>query len=246
MEFIPEICAYDEELAKYLQVVYGYALTGETREQRFFLEKGNGANGKSTLNEVIATVVSDYTDRVDSSLFQRKQYASVNSPTPELSKLKGKHIVFCSETDNNQLNEAKIKEITGGTKITARALQKDPFTYMPEFTIIFDGNNMPTIKGTDHGIWRRIVVVPFDCTFDKDVTLKDTLLQEKEVILKWLIDDAYKYYKKGLPKCKAVKKATEAYREEDNTVESFIKYGITEDSDNKCPAKSLYLSYERY
>ena len=245
-KFILEICDYDEDLAEYLQVMYGYAFTGETREQCFFMEKGNGANGKSTLNEVIAEVVEEYTDRVDFSLFQKKQYASANAPTPELAKLKGKHIVFCSETNDNQVNEAKIKEITGGTRITARALHKSPFSYIPKFTIIFDGNTLPTIKGVDHGIWRRIVVVPFNCKFDKDVTLKDTLLQEKEAILKWLVDGAYKYYKNGLPVCKAVKKATKQYRLEENTVESFVKHGIVEDPESKCAAKALYTEYERY
>ncbi len=245
-DFVLEICDDGEDLAKYLQIMYGYALTGETGEQCIFIEKGYGSNGKSTLNEVISIVVVDYTDRVDFTLFQRKQYASANSPTPELAKLKGKHIVFCSETDDNQLNEAKIKEITGGTRITARALHKAPFTYIPEFTIIFDGNNLPTIKGIDHGIWRRIVVIPFNRRFNKDVTLKDTLLEEKEFILKWLIDGAYKYYKKGLPKCKAVEKATERYREEENTVESFLKHAVLTDSDSKYPASTLYSAYSQY
>lgn len=245
-DFILEICNDNKELAEYLQVVYGYAITGETCEQCIFIEKGYGANGKSTLNDIISIVVADYTERVDFSLFQKKQYASANAPTPELAKLKGKHIVFCSETDDNRLNEAKIKEITGGTKITARALHKDPFSYTPEFTIILDGNNLPTIKGTDYGIWRRIIVIPFERKFDKDVTLKDTLLQEKEVILKWLIDGAYNYYKNGLPKCKAVKKATNEYRSEENTVESFISHGIIENSGSKCSAKVLYTAYEKY
>lgn len=245
-EFILEICNDDKELANYLQSVYGYAITGETREQRLFMEIGFGANGKSTLNEVVFIVAANYAERVDFSLFQKKLSSSVNSPTPELAKLKGKRIVLCSETDNNQLNEAKIKEITGGTKITARALYGTPFSYTPEFTVILDGNQLPTIKGTDYGIWRRIVVIPFQRKFDKDVTLKDNLLKEKEAILKWLIDGAYKYYNEGLPKCKAVKKATAEYQAEENTVDAFIKYSIIEKADSKYSAKALYDAYAQY
>lgn len=245
-DFIPEICACDKELVKYLQVMYGYALTGETREQCFFIERGSGSNGKSTLNEVISEVVTQYTERVNSSLFQKSGNTSANAPTPEVAKLVKIRILFCSETDDNRLREALIKEYTGGTKITARELYGKPFIYMPQFTIIFDGNILPTINGVDHGIWRRIVVVPFNRKFDKDITLKDTLLQEKEVILKWLIDGAYKYYKKGLPECKAVKEATKKYREEENIVESFLEHAVITYSDSKYPASALYSAYSQY
>ena len=244
--FIFEICNKDQELAAYLQVLYGYAVTGETQEQKFFIEHGSGSNGKSTLNSVVSEVVGKYASQVDSSLFRKKENGSANAPTPEVAKLEKVRIVFCSETNYNELNESKIKAYTGGTKIPARALYHDSFEYMPQFTIIFDGNNMPTINGTDDGIWRRIVVIPFACRFEKDITLKDTLLSEKETILKWLIDGAYQYYQEDWPESKAVKKATDAYRAEENTVGAFIKYGITEEHGIKCSAKDLYLAYEKY
>ena len=245
-KFISEICDDDSELAAYLQILYGYALTGETCEQKFYMEQGTGSNGKSTLNDVIDTVTGDYAERVDFTLFQKSRYASANSPTPELAKLKGKHIVFCSETGEDILNEAKLKEITGGTKITARALYGHSFSYSPEFTIIFDGNNLPTIKGTDNGIWRRIVIIPFKRTFDKDSTLKSALLAEKEAILKWLIDGAFTYYESGFPKCTAVTKATKEYRDEENTVEAFLKYATKKNCNSKCSAQQLYAAYEQY
>lgn len=100
-DFILEICDDDTNLAEYIQVMYGYALTGETREQCFFIEKGDGSNGKSTLNEVISEIVDKYTERVDSSLFQKSGNTSANAPTPEVAKLIKIRILFCSETDDN-------------------------------------------------------------------------------------------------------------------------------------------------
>ena len=163
-----------------------------------------------------------------------------------MAKLVNKRIVFCAETDNLEINEAKLKEITGGTKITARKAYGNPFSYMPQYTIIFESNNKPTIKGTDYGIWRRIKVIPFQCTFKKDVTLKEVLLKEQKVILKWLVDGAYNYYKAGFPACKAVKKATNQYCENEDTVGVFVKYAAKRKDDGKCPARILYDAYEKY
>lgn len=244
--FITEICNNDECLADYLQTLYGYSVTGEINEQCCFIESGTGANGKSTLNNVISTILEDYTDIVSFDLFKKNTYSSANAPTPELAKLVNKRIVFCAETDNLEINEAKLKEITGGTKITARKAYGNPFSYMPQYTIIFESNNKPTIKGTDYGIWRRIKVIPFQCTFKKDVALKDALLKEKKVILKWLVDGAYNYYKAGFPACKAVKKATNQYCENEDTVGVFVKYAVKREDDGKCPARILYDAYEKY
>lgn len=245
-KFVLEISNHDEELAEYLQIAYGYLTTGETREQCIFLESGNGANGKSTLNSVINEIMEDYVDTVSFDLFKRGSGGSASGPSPELAKLPAKRLVFCSETSTAPLNEAKIKEITGGEKITARALYSDPFTYLPQFTLVFETNSKPTINGADFGIWRRIVVIPFLCKFKKNPSLKDELLQEKEAILNWLIEGAYRYYKNGLPKCRAVKTATERYMEAEDTVGAFVKYCLKDDKDSRCRAKDMYAAYERF
>lgn len=244
--FIRGICNEDTELIEYLQAMYGYAITGEISEQCLFFEHGSGANGKSTLNSLVSDIVSNYSETVSYDLFKKNARSSSSSPTPELEKLRGKRIAFCAETSTDLINEAKIKEITGGERITARALYSKPITYMPQFTLIFETNNNPTINGADYGIWRRIIVIPFLCKFKKNPNLKNVLLQEKTVILKWLVDGAYNYYQNGLPECRAVKKATEKYMEDEDTVGAFVKYCLKEDKDNICFAKELYAAYEKF
>jgi len=50
----------DGELVAYLQQVFGYALTGSTREHALFFGFGTGANGKTVTVGTIAGVLADY------------------------------------------------------------------------------------------------------------------------------------------------------------------------------------------
>jgi len=62
-------------------------------------------------------------------------------------------------------------------------------------------NHKPVIKGTDHGIWRRIKLIPFTTTIayeKQDRYLEQKLKEEKAGILNWLIEGALRWRKEGL------------------------------------------------
>ena len=170
------------------------------------------------------------------------------SPTPALAELPGVRFLQCSEwSENDYLNEAKLKAFTGGNKITARGMYKaNTIEFIPQFKLILDTNYLPKIKGGDHGIWRRIAVIPFNATFkgkDIDLDLPNKLKAESEGILAWLIEGAVEYYKNGLPKCKAVKYATKEYKYEENTIKNFIDSNITFDKNSEISSTELYNLY---
>ena len=48
------------DLVEFLQRAVGYAITGDTSEQVFFLLYGTGANGKTTFLQVIESILGDY------------------------------------------------------------------------------------------------------------------------------------------------------------------------------------------
>lgn len=245
-KFINDICADDEALAEYLNRVYGYNITGETSEQCIFMEIEYGANGKSTLNELCKALMKDYAETVSYNLFSSDSKISSNSATPELAKLFNIRMVVCSEMSERPINEAKIKEITGGTELTARPLYKNPFKYMPQFKVIMETNTLPHISGFDYGIWRRIVVIPFKKTFKKNTSFKDKLMNEKEALLCWLVEGAYKFYAEGLGSCKAVEKASQKYRAAEDSVENFIGVKLKKSKGSEVKSKLLYDKYKDF
>ena len=79
----------------------------------------------------------------------------------------------------------------------------------------FLSNHKPVIKGKDHGIWRRIKLIPFTTriTDDKrDPYLEQKLLAEKSGILNWLIEGLLRWRREGLAVPAVITNATDEYR----------------------------------
>ncbi len=79
-----------------------------------------------------------------------------------------------------KLDEALVKQLTGGDQVTARFLYNEFFEYKPEFKLFIAANHKPDIQGVDHGIWRRIHLIPFEVTIpteEIDRDLPDKILR---------------------------------------------------------------------
>ncbi|WP_253306889.1 phage/plasmid primase, P4 family [unidentified bacterial endosymbiont] len=60
LQFLCQVTGGNTEQINYLQRVFGYCLTGSTREQALFFLYGTGANGKSVFVNTLSTLVGDY------------------------------------------------------------------------------------------------------------------------------------------------------------------------------------------
>ncbi|MGM9551716.1 MAG: phage/plasmid primase, P4 family [Clostridia bacterium] len=238
----------EEELIRYIQRLFGYCITGETKEQvvHFFL--GNGANGKSTLISLVQYIMHDYAAVIPAKVLTSSEKAG--AATSEIAQLPHKRLVCCSELNcTDALNEGKIKIMSSGETLAARQLYSQAFTYEPEFKCIIDTNYLPQISGTDHGIWRRIRVVPFEHTVTKDKlnkNLLNELKQSRKAVLAWLVKGAVKYYSEGLGTCEAVNKATKRYRKSQDTLGGFIDACIRKAEGAEVRARMLYEAYLLY
>lgn len=238
----------DKELIKYINRFLGYCLTGETIEQVAHIFLGNGANGKSTLISATRYVMDDYAAVIPSKVLTSIERSGAASS--EIAQLPHKRLVCCSELNcTDVLNEGKIKIMSSGETLSARQLYNAAFTFEPEFKFIIDTNYLPIITGTDHGIWRRIRVVPFEHTVPKNKlnkNLLNELKEDRQALLAWLVKGARRYYSEGLGTCQAVEKATKKYRKSQDTLGSFIESCIKEEKGSEVRARALYEAYLAY
>ncbi|MEO8495520.1 MAG: phage/plasmid primase, P4 family [Planctomycetota bacterium] len=187
-EFLDRIMAGNSELIAYLRRLVGYCLTGCTTEQVLPLLYGTGANGKSVfLNTVQALQGRDYAIKAAPDLLLAKKGAH---PT-ELADLHGKRFVACIESDDGRrLAESLVKELTGGDSIRARRMREDFWEFAPTHKIWLATNHKSTVRGTDHGIWHRVKLIPFTVTIpddEQDKELPNKLLAELPGILTWAL-----------------------------------------------------------
>jgi putative DNA primase/helicase len=222
--FLKKIFNGNTELIAFFKRALGYALTGDTSEQCFFLLYGSGSNGKSTLLEVIQAILSDYAQAAEFKAFLSRDNEGIRN---DIARMNGKRLVVAKEADKGkQLAEALVKTLTGGDTITARFLHQEYFDFKPQFKLFLAANHKPEIKGTDLGIWRRVRLVPFEVTIpdkDKDKNLSKKLLEEAEGILAWLVEGCLEWQREGLGEPQIVRDATQAYQTEMDIAAQFLK-----------------------
>ena len=82
---------------------------------------------------------------------------------------RGRRMVTAIEANaNRQIDEAKIKGITGGEPITARFMRQNYFQLYPEFKLWLVANDRPRVRGTDDAFWRRVRLIPLSVAIPTD------------------------------------------------------------------------------
>jgi len=243
-QFIREIMNYKADLINFLQTAAGWALTGNIEEQTMFILYGSGANGKTTFLNTIQYILGDYAIATPTESFMKKNN---DQNTNDIARLRGTRFVTTTEAEQGRrLSETLIKKITGNDQITARFLYGEYFNFIPTFKIFMATNHKPVIKGTDHGIWRRIMLIPFTTTIPKekqDKNLEEKLKQETSGILNWLLEGTQRWRREGLVAPPVILNATDEYRGEMDVIGNFIKERCIKGYDVSIQIKDLYKAY---
>jgi len=217
------------EMRRFLHQWGGYSLTGNTDEQKLCFWYGKGRNGKSTLVDAWGHTAGDYGDTVPIETFLNEgRGRNAGQATPDLALLPGVRMLRTSEPEKgSKLAEALIKLVTGGEPIQARHLNRDYFKFRPTFKLTMSGNYRPQISGTDEGIWRRVVLVPWSVTVEKpDGALPETLKGEASGILNRLLDGLRDYIDQGLTLPSEVAAATRDYRDDSDPLGRFLSVAV--------------------
>ncbi|QDU23313.1 hypothetical protein ETAA1_53080 [Urbifossiella limnaea] len=223
--FLREVFEGNGELIAYLQRFFGYGLTGDISEQVLPIFWGGGSNGKSTLvNALLAVVGDDHAGSPPQTLFKVSTHGD-RHPT-ELMTLRGRRLMMAQETEAGcKLNEALIKHLTGGDRVTGRGMYENFTTFSPTHKILLGTNYKPEVKGCDYAIWRRLKLIEFRRQFkgsEVDRKLPWKLLAEAQGILAWMVRGCMEWQKGGLMEPKCIADATAKYAREQDVIGQFL------------------------
>ena len=234
----------DDAVIKFVKRYSGYTLTGITRERLLAILYGFGRNGKTTLVELLHEVLGDYARNTDVETLLIKKYQGVGN---DVAALKGARFVSAAEVEKGRrLAESKVKQLTGRDTVTARFLFGENFDFKPEFKLWLSTNNKPVIQGTDDAIWDRIRLIPFTQRFDghkADPKLPDKLRHEIAGVFAWMVEGCLEWQEHGLQEPKTVTEATKQYREEMDTLASFLDEVCVMGPHHRVLAEKLYQRY---
>jgi putative DNA primase/helicase len=242
----------DRRMQVFLQIFHAYALLiGGNDEQKVVYHYGTGANGKSAFVEVLGRMAGTYRTVVAPETITGDGQRAGQQASPDIARLHNARLATIEELPRNApLKEELIKALSGGTKMTARFLQKEIFEFEPIFTPVLTGNFKPSISGSDYGIWRRVLIVLWGVTIPEGERMAPSRLAEKldaerSGILNWLLDGLMTYLGAGLSGFipDEVTDFTKEYRNDRDNVGVFADQCITRQDGQTMQAGPLYKLY---
>lgn len=245
LRFIDEICCGDKELALFLQVILGSILSGARENHFVYFFIGYGRNGKSVLADLILWLLGDYAKKIPSDLLLKTKH---NPHPTEIANLQGTRLALASEIDqNSQLDEAKLKELSGDEILSARFMHGNRFDFQRTHKFLILGNHRPALRSIDTAIKHRIKIIPFNADFSNsaDPNLLETLKHEGSFVLDWLIEGHSTWLDlgKNLPPCSKVDEAIDDYLDCQSTPANWMDECLEPSGTYSSVPADLYRNY---
>ena len=240
----------DRELIDYVQMICGLAAIGQVFLEALIIAYGSGRNGKSTFWNVVARVLGLYSGNISADTLTVGCRRNVK---PEMAETKGKRLLIAAEMQEGaRLNDSTVKQLCSTDDIFAEKKYKDPFSFTPCHTLVLYTNHLPRVSASDDGIWRRLIVIPFNAKIEGKSDIKnfaDHLYHNAgDAILSWIIEGAKKVidadYKFKLPEC--VQRAIDEYRIQNDWFTHFLEDKCEVDPKYRVSSSELYQTYRNY
>lgn len=231
----------DAEVRAWVQAYIGYTLMSDTRYQKATFWLGGGANGKSTLAEIISALHEKITAMTLDSLDGFK-----------LASLIGSSLVYVDETPS-RIDEQRIKMLISGGLVQIDRKFREPLSLRPTAKWIICGNALPAISDQSHGFWRRMPIITFERQFgehEQDPLLARRIIEnELAGVLVWAISGLTDVLKAGRlpPLPGAMQRAVETGKRETSSVLAWFDDDRIEYDDAAwTPRAEVYADYKTW
>lgn len=243
----------DKEIRRWLQALAGYSLIGGNPERLFVVCLGGSTSGKSFFAVSLSKALGAYAGPFGLQLLRAKQDSDINVA---LADALDKRFIYAEEpSDGWILHADEIKRLTGETMVTARRpFERRARSGMMSFTPWMVANAVPTIRGADTALKRRVIMVPFSQSLtraEEKVERRRALTESgyREAILAWAVEGASRYLREGWAAletpAKALAFAAEAIADM-NQLEQFLADRCVVGEDRREVPSELYKAYEMW
>lgn len=258
-DFVRFLTNNDKDIEAFFARFYGgLGLIGGNPEQKMMLLLGKGSNGKSTFNEIIRYLSSDYSDTLRKEVLCSKSQKDYRH---DLADLKNARFITVTEPMQDfEMNGAFIKEITGGDTIKGRQNYSDSETFKCKGLISLASNWEPSLYNGDEGLERRFIVYRHNAVISasqKDPNLVQKINEESDAVLAWLYKGRMDYLKNvklkeqgylesALNPPETISNMTEDFINRQDPFKAFIKSDCIEGNGYKVQAEPFFNAFCAY
>ena len=230
----------DEATRNVVQEYCGYTLLNNTRFCTALVMEGEGANGKSVLLEILTALHRNFCS------LRLNELAKFG-----LAPLIDASLAVSAETPKNGIFENEFKAAVSGDWITVEKKGQDIITYQPTAKWVIACNTFPVIKDKSDGMYRRLLIVPFDQKFGPDKAIPElakTLIEEElKEILDWCLEGLQRLLKRGaFAPTEKMERLKREKKEENDSVIRFVQYFEYEISTSFTPKQDIYDAYRAF
>jgi P4 family phage/plasmid primase-like protien len=150
----------------------------------------------------------------------------------------------------DRVAEGILKSFTTGDAIQFDRKHRDPITAQPSAKLVFASNNRPRFSDKSGGLWRRMIVMPWQVVIPESDRVKgmdtpDWWRDQGELpgILNWAIAGLFRLERQGFTKSSVCEKAIAEYRTESNPARMFLEDSYSFSPDGFEPCESVYEAY---
>lgn len=247
-KFLNQVLVYhvgkpDPELIALVQEMFGFYLLNHMKCHKVFFLVGSGANGKSVMLSMLIKIIGE----------KFMSAMSIQSLTTEhfaTSDLVGKKLNCTNEEESKFMRSDRFKALISGDYVNAERKFGAKFTFRPTTKYIFASNRLPTFDGVNHGIRRRMCIIPFNRVFkdnEQDKELTDKLVGELPGIMDWAIKGAKKLTENNFvfTNAKLTRQSSIDFENETSSALMFFRdnYMVNEDKSSFVENMQLYREY---
>jgi P4 family phage/plasmid primase-like protien len=244
-QFMDEVTQENHHKKDLILQFMGYCLSGLDPKvvQKCAIFYGGGSNGKSVLLDLLRELVG----RVNASAVGM---TNLSKDTGRY-KLKDRMVNISDETPSTGFLESNdFKSIVSGDTLEVRRLYHDAVEWKSMTKLVFACNELPFTSDFSDGLYRRLIIVPFNAKFREsdgtlDPLLLDKLLKERSGILQKVLM-AYKEFKANgyrFPEVDEIKRAKQEYRSMGDSIYQFVEEECSYKQGLSVPSRVAYRCY---
>ena len=245
--FLEHNLEMDPERIKLVQEWAGYLLSSSTDEQKFMVLEGEGKNGKSVFIAGITAILG--LDNVSNVALEN--FGDRFQLTTTIGKLLNA-AGDCGELDKTA--EGLIKSFVSGDRMYFDRKGLTGFCSIPTARLMVACNNRPRFSDRSDGIWRRMLVVPWNVAIeaarrkkgmDKVTWWEQT--GELPGMFLWALRGLARLQAQGDFTVSAVMQASlEEYKEEMNPARSFLQNNMEENTSGLVQSATVFRIYKKW
>jgi putative DNA primase/helicase len=247
-KFISKIFPDTQEIHKLVYEMIGYCFIPTSKMETWFIlhdVKGTGCNGKSTLLNVLKTLLgkdnysTETLQELEKNRFRMANlYGKLANIHPDISPEGIKHTGI-------------LKALVSGEEQSAERKNKDPFSFANNARLFFSCNQIPRSRDTTGAYYRRLIIIPFNRCFEnsKDENLKSKLTTPEELsgIFNLAIDGLKRLMRNGkFTETPQIKKELANYKRQNETIYQFIEDKCILDTQSRIGKTALYEAYVKW